>query len=230
MNSIDSSSTTTNNKLEDSTLILFARTDREKEEWFKLFKKSAAKTLLDSGHFTKLNEKRLTISKKNSAEIITNNISLKSLKENKSCHFSYNASSDKIVYKLDDQVAKKDSMSDQDSSVPSLPSSPSSPGWESIELIEKSAENETQTESGLIYDSSLAFMNTFLIRLFADFFEHQYWISKIQQKMQNKLNTIKLPYFMEGLNIINLDLGKRENVKNFFKLKFLCQFFFLTQI
>lgn len=25
--------------------------------------------------------------------------------------------------------------------------------------------------------------------------------------MQNKLNTIKLPYFMEGLNIINLDLG-----------------------
>ena len=68
-------------------------------------------------------------------------------------------------------------------------------------------ETNTQTENGLVYDSSLAFMNTFLIRIFADFFTHQYWISKIQTKMQNKLNTIKLPYFMESLNIINLDLG-----------------------
>lgn len=78
-----------------------------------------------------------------------------------------------------------------------------SKGTEPVEQVE----TNTQTENGLIYDSSLAFMNTFLIRLFADFFEHKYWISKIQTKMQNKLNTIKLPYFMEGLNIINLDLG-----------------------
>ena len=58
-----------------------------------------------------------------------------------------------------------------------------------------------------MYDSSLSFLNTFLIRAFADFYTHKRWISLIQAKIQKKLNTIKVPYFMEDLRIEALDLG-----------------------
>ena len=56
----------------------------------------------------------------------------------------------------------------------------------------------TQTESGLLYDTSLNFMNTFLIRIFSDFFTENKWKMKVKNKIQNKLSTIQMPYFMEG--------------------------------
>lgn len=97
-------------QLESGTLVLFARTDREKEEWFKLFNKSCAKKLQDSSHFSKLNEKRmqlLTAEKKpaNSTSIVSNNINLAAMKKaseaNDSAYsFSYSASNDKIIYQL----------------------------------------------------------------------------------------------------------------------------------
>lgn len=66
------------NKLEPDTLILFARTDREKEEWFKLFKKSAAKSLQDSNYFIKLNKEKQSLSEKFS--IVSNNIDMNAIK------------------------------------------------------------------------------------------------------------------------------------------------------
>jgi len=159
-------------KLEPDKLILFARTDREKEEWFKLFNKSAAKHLPNS-----LYSKRPVID-----SVVTN---LTPTTTSTSTNLNYSTSNDKIIYRLNE----------------------SSNEAKTGELLNQTSEQTTQTENGLVYDSSLAFMNTFIIRLFADFFTHQYWISKIQTRMQNKLNTIKLPYFMESLNIINLNLG-----------------------
>lgn len=66
---------------------------------------------------------------------------------------------------------------------------------------------ETQTDTGLLYDTTVAFINTFLIRAFADFFTDKQWIERIQNKIQNKLSMIHVPYFMEELKIIGLDLG-----------------------
>ena len=45
-------------ELDQGTLVLFARTDREKEEWFKLFKKAAARKLHDSAHYLKQQSQR----------------------------------------------------------------------------------------------------------------------------------------------------------------------------
>lgn len=96
-------------QLESDTLILFARTDREKEEWFKLFNKSSAKKLQDSNHFSKLNEKRMqllsTEKKSASTSIVSNNINLATMKKDSEnsdsvCKFSYSASNDKIIYHL----------------------------------------------------------------------------------------------------------------------------------
>ena len=73
-------------KLESDTLILFARTDREKEDWFKLFCRSAAKNLQDSVYFSKINEKKnpFLVEKRRSISnpIISNNINLSTFKVN----------------------------------------------------------------------------------------------------------------------------------------------------
>jgi hypothetical protein len=150
---LDNNTTTTTTN-ENNTLILFARTDREKEEWFKLFKKSSAKSLLDS--LTYLNNQ---ISKSESSLLLNDN----------------NNNSNEI---------EDNNTDDNNNNTIS-----------------------TQTDQTLIYDTSLNFMNTFLIRIFSDFYTHQFWITKIRTKIQNKLNTIKMPYFMEELKIIDLDLG-----------------------
>ncbi len=141
---LDNNTTTTTTN-ENNTLILFARTDREKEEWFKLFKKSSAKSLLDS--LTYLNNQ---ISKSESSLLINDN----------------NNNSNEI----EDNNNTDDNNNNNTIS--------------------------TQTDQTLIYDTSLNFMNTFLIRIFSDFYTHQFWITKIRTKIQNKLNTIKMPYFL----------------------------------
>ncbi|CAF0990777.1 unnamed protein product [Brachionus calyciflorus] len=128
-------------EINENCLILFARTDREKEEWFNLFRKASSRNLLNSSHYRK----------------------------------SYELPVDRLVSQ------------------------------------EKGAQRDlnvgTQTEESFLYESSLTFMNTFLIRIFADFFYNKHWINQVQTKIQNKLNKIKVPYFMEDLLITGVDLG-----------------------
>lgn len=56
-------------------------------------------------------------------------------------------------------------------------------------------------------EKSLFLINTFLIRIFQDFYTHEQWQDKIKQKIQNKINTIKVPYFIEDILITDLSLG-----------------------
>ena len=179
---IDNASPANTSLLDSNTLILFSRTDREKEEWFRLFKKSAAKTLSDSNEFLKRKKSSSQTQKRNSNE--THN-KLNELQ----LSLSYSANSDKIIYKMSDKNDTQSQGSVKESN--------------QGEFVEECS----QTDNGLLYDTSLSFMNIFLIRIFEDFFTHKFWISKIKQKIQNKLNTIKVPHFMEELKVTDLDLG-----------------------
>lgn len=176
-----------NKDLDINTLILFSRTDREKEEWFNLFRKASSKNLLDSAHYTK--QKKVNLCKENSQSSLVSPVSPDSVVK-----LSYSVTNDKIIYKINDSAESDKSSSSSSSS-------------NDINSILTQTPRETQTEGGLLYDSSLNFMNTFLIRIFADFFNHQHWIELIQNKIQNKLNKIKIPYFMEELKITGIDLG-----------------------
>ncbi|RMZ94273.1 testis-expressed sequence 2 isoform X1 [Brachionus plicatilis] len=147
----------------ETELILFARTDREKEEWFSLFKKSSSKQLLSSEHYR--SSRMVEVPKR----LVSQN----------SLNLKYDVINDKIVYRLEDSEKKETS----------------------------DLNAETQTDSSYMYDSSLAFMNTFLIRVFADFFYDKYWIGQVQTKIQNKLNKIRMPHFMESLLVTGVDLG-----------------------
>jgi hypothetical protein len=204
----DDSSNTLNNsaskkELDNSTLILFARTDREKEEWYKLFKKSAGKKLLDSAHYLKQMQSRqgrgATIAKESTTPLketagtsTTGNI----------VKMSYSTTNDKLSYKIVDGGGHES----EKNAKPGDSNGNNTTNNNNNQQMATTA-METQTDNGLLYDSSLNFMNTFLIRVFADFFTHKHWISLIKNKIQNKLGKIKVPYFMEELRIVDLDLG-----------------------
>lgn len=196
--SLDSSSSSL---LDPNTLILFARTDREKEEWFKLLKKASAKKLLDSNHYNRLNKSKL----------FKENLSLNKLKSSSTAQLKTLAT-----------PSEESSLLVKQASTESNEGSKANSG----ESAQNASNNAvcTQTDNGLLYDSSITFMNTFLIRMFADFFTHERAISLIQTKIQNKLNKIRVPHFMEELKIIGLDLG---SVVPLIKVKWLINLFSL---
>jgi hypothetical protein len=186
--SLDSSSSSL---LDPNTLILFARTDREKEEWFKLLKKASAKKLLDSNHYNRLNKSKL----------FKENLNLNKLKSSSTAQIKTLATPNEESNLLVKQASTESNDGNKANN-----------GSESAQNTPNNAAASTsavctQTENGLLYDSSITFMNTFLIRIFADFFTHERAISLIQTKIQNKLNKIRVPHFMEELKIIGLDLG-----------------------
>lgn len=186
--SLDSSSSSL---LDPNTLILFARTDREKEEWFKLLKKASAKKLLDSNHYNRLNKSKL----------FKENLNLNKLKSSSTAQIKTLATPNEESNLLVKQASTESNDGNKANN-----------GVESAQNTSNNAAASTsavctQTENGLLYDSSITFMNTFLIRIFADFFTHERAISLIQTKIQNKLNKIRVPHFMEELKIIGLDLG-----------------------
>lgn len=198
-------STRSSRELDVNTLILFARTDREKEEWFSLFKKSSAKKLNDSAYYLKLKR----TSKMNRDNSICNLKSQDALNS----HISYSVTNNKIIYKvLDDDKSSSSSKLDKLKDKSNRPESSadgtsSKTDAESQQATSSGNVKDTQTDTGLLYDASLAFMNTYMIRIFADIFTHEHWIKAIQNKIQNKLSKIDVPYFMEELKVTGLDLG-----------------------
>ncbi|MFH4984513.1 hypothetical protein AB6A40_011222 [Gnathostoma spinigerum] len=62
---------------------------------------------------------------------------------------------------------------------------------------------KSDTESDLV-----ASANAIASRIFFDFCRDRYWTKQVQEKIQTKLATIHLPYFIETLELSNLDLGK----------------------
>lgn len=49
--------------------------------------------------------------------------------------------------------------------------------------------------------------NLLLSRIFYDFCRDKFWCSAVQQKVQNKLATIHLPYFIETLELSDFNIG-----------------------
>jgi hypothetical protein len=97
-------------QLDPDTLILFGRCDREKEEWFKLFKKSSKKLLLDSNQYAKLYKSttNTNINASSGASSIRRTVSFITPDCNS---FSCDTSTDKIIYKINsEKEASSDSL------------------------------------------------------------------------------------------------------------------------
>ncbi|GMT15483.1 hypothetical protein PFISCL1PPCAC_6780 [Pristionchus fissidentatus] len=56
-------------------------------------------------------------------------------------------------------------------------------------------------------DDLVASVNAIAGRIFFDFCRDEYWCAQVKEKIQTKLATIHLPYFIENLELSSLDLG-----------------------
>ncbi|XP_030645546.1 testis-expressed protein 2-like [Chanos chanos] len=56
-------------------------------------------------------------------------------------------------------------------------------------------------------DSQPAWINALIGRIFWDFLREKYWADQVAHKIQKKLSKIRLPYFMNELTLAELDMG-----------------------
>ncbi len=156
--------------LPENHLILIARCDREKEEWFNLFRKASKNELPSSNDYMKPSTTTTASTTSSTPPPV-----LKKAESGKTDNlsFTYEASNETVSLKNNIEATSK-------------------------------LNNELIVQN---YEKTLKFLNAFLLRTFADFFTHQQWIEKIKTKIQRKINTIKVPYFIEEITIMDIDLG-----------------------
>ncbi|KAK3586700.1 hypothetical protein CHS0354_039172 [Potamilus streckersoni] len=65
---------------------------------------------------------------------------------------------------------------------------------------------------GIICDPQLAWLNALLGRCFWDFLRNQTWADKVKEKLQNKLLKIHIPFIIEELKVTAIDLGSEVPV------------------
>ncbi|EEB12662.1 hypothetical protein Phum_PHUM196670 [Pediculus humanus corporis] len=71
-----------------------------------------------------------------------------------------------------------------------------------------SGSDESSSSSRTYSKMETQWLNAFLNRILFDVFRSPYWLSKIQEKIHKKLNSVRLPYYIEDIEVIELDLGK----------------------
>ncbi|XP_060076091.1 testis-expressed protein 2-like [Ylistrum balloti] len=184
-------------------LFLFARTCREKEDWYKRFTAASVGKPLPS-HLGLI---RKCIRKSSSQQ-----------------HHSRNNSTDGVVQqKRQESTESTSSGSSSPTKEPDdVPVSSQSSMDDFIRFMSRvmpkevkdSQSSPTHVKRGMPEyvspidcDFSILWLNALINRVFWDFLHEQYFIDKVLDKLQRKLSKIHIPYFIEELKITNIDLG-----------------------
>ncbi|KAG7219047.1 hypothetical protein INR49_019354, partial [Caranx melampygus] len=193
----------------DLTLYLFARTGRQKEEWFQRFlsasrfKADLRKTSIVAGSKSALSSHSRSSSRSSLDEALASQPRSKD-----SSVPSTAASSAKTKLLLDYSVYMASLLPEQvtvspTAASPVLQSPQSSPGADKKLQSPTSAEVQPRGEE----EETVAWMNVALGRVFWDFLNEPYWADLVSKKIQMKLSKIRLPYFMNELTLTELDMG-----------------------
>ncbi|XP_028303051.1 testis-expressed protein 2-like isoform X2 [Gouania willdenowi] len=193
----------------DLTLYLFGRTGKEKEEWFHRF--LFASKLKDSRKGACPSEPRMALSthsRSNSHGSLDETL-ISPTKSKDLSASSAVASSPRAKPLLDYKVymrslLPKESKVSPSAASPVLQSPQSSPGSDKKLQSTSSAQAPPSREED---ESTVAWVNAALGRLFWDFLNEPYWGELVSKKIQMKLSKIRLPYFMEELTLTELDMG-----------------------
>ncbi|XP_067671155.1 testis-expressed protein 2-like [Haliotis asinina] len=188
-------------KCDSGILYLFARTGREKEDWYKRFVcASMGKPL--GNHLLDLKKAILSQSKHKRSNSDT---SLRHKRQGSTD--SVSSTSSQAETPVPPSTKENQSVLDVDllafaqymgRLMPST-SSVSSPGKEN---------NTWSTISGsLICDKQLFWVNAMVGRIFWDFLRDKWWSEKVTEKLQRKLSKIHVPYFIEELQVMDIDMG-----------------------
>uniref|UniRef100_A0AAY4BDB7 SMP-LTD domain-containing protein n=1 Tax=Denticeps clupeoides TaxID=299321 RepID=A0AAY4BDB7_9TELE len=171
---------------QSTTLYLFGRTGREKEEWFHHFL-SASKAEAQG----KLSRDVCSGggSSHGSTEELATMLGLKELA---------GSVREKILLDYNSYMARF--VASDDSSPTPSPCHSSSGSPET----RKKLSSESPVDPG---DGQPAWINALVGRIFWDFLREKYWADQVAHKIQKKLSKIRLPYFMNELTLADLDMG-----------------------
>ncbi|XP_062617878.1 testis-expressed protein 2-like [Saccostrea cucullata] len=203
----------TEERCDENVVFLFARTCRDKEDWFKRLVAAADGSPLKNpiGQIRKFYE-----------------TPKKQLEQRNSTSSQSDNSSHKRQGSVDSMTHKRQGSTDSISSVSSSPTSEKeevlSPEQE-LELFvrymsrmmpgdmyDRYASVYAQTHPVIECEEQLLWLNALISRCCWDFLRLSTWSEKVRDKLQRKLNTIHIPYFIEGLNITEVVLGNQMPV------------------
>ncbi|KAH9504015.1 Tabersonine 6,7-epoxidase isoform 2 [Bulinus truncatus] len=207
----------TEEKCDGNILFLFARTCREKEEWFKRFTAAANGKPLGN-HILELKRAVSQNSGKKSQEV---------------ARHKREGSTDSVssLTELSPDTAKKDSESENlltfahymGRLMPAGSLSPSGSPTHSAtdkETLLKNSSAKDLTKNKDTEDPKAAspsvetscecqlyWLNALIGRCFFDFLRDKTWMEKVKEKLQRKLSKIHVPYFIEELKVTDIQLG-----------------------
>ncbi|XP_033737107.1 testis-expressed protein 2-like [Pecten maximus] len=185
-------------------LFLFARTCREKEDWYKRFTAAAAAKPLPShlGLIRKCIKKSSSQSQRHSRNNSTEGVQQN--KRQESTDSTSSGSSSPTKETDDIPVSSKSSLEDFIRFM----------GRVMPKEVKDSQSTPTHVKRGtpeyvspIDCDFNILWLNALINRIFWDFLHEQYFIDKVLDKLQRKLSKIHIPYFIEELKITNIDLG-----------------------
>lgn len=200
-----------------STLFFFARTCREKEQWYRRFLAATSGTPLKN-HIREV--KRILENASMGHKRSASTDSLKHRRQGSSDSLSsvstIASTADEPRDDLEHFVVYMSRLIPKAND--SLPSSPVhgavSAKDKDLKLSDKKMQSVTTGggAKGIICEPALLPLNAFLGRLFWDFLGDEYWAEKVKEKLQKKLSKIHIPYFIEELQISDINLGSEVPV------------------
>uniref|UniRef100_A0A8C5N6M3 Testis-expressed protein 2-like n=1 Tax=Gouania willdenowi TaxID=441366 RepID=A0A8C5N6M3_GOUWI len=174
-----------------STLYLFGRTGREKEEWFRHFLFASMDKETDREKRHKVTSQVSNPNSRGSSRIGSSEEDAPTTLQF-SCISAAPSGNNKCCSLPDYHSYMATCVLAAEESTPL-----SSPGVSSTEESPTLKDHVSQT----------SWTNALIGRIFWDFLQEKYWADAVSQKIQKKLSKIKLPYFMNELTLNELDMG-----------------------
>ncbi|XP_026281870.2 testis-expressed protein 2 isoform X1 [Frankliniella occidentalis] len=197
-----------------TSIYLFARADREKEEWYRKFAEAVRENEVHSLPLTPLKNNAPTPilvmgvpSFSPEEAVSTMGEYLRYMQQYYLEHKMYPPRPKHNSYLKDDKKSKekerdKDKDKDKDKEKEKDKEKDKEHDKDHIDsMIE--AEEQKAVLNGL----PMSWLNSIIGRICFDLLRSPTWQCRILQRLQKKLSTLKLPYFMEALTITELDLG-----------------------
>ncbi|XP_074647421.1 testis-expressed protein 2-like [Tubulanus polymorphus] len=183
-------------------LYLFARTNREKEEWYRRFSAAAAGVHLNT---------RL-------ADILTRSVSadFKRCRQNSTDSISSmcsdpgakDATTATTTTQDEQTVLQQEYARSMAKVIPADASTTSRSRSYSLMIKDMQRGGGSASIVGQITcDPQMFWFNALLTRTFYDFIRDKYYADKVSEKIQKKLSKIRVPYFIDELTITEIELG-----------------------
>ncbi|KAK7918972.1 hypothetical protein WMY93_010256 [Mugilogobius chulae] len=169
-----------------STLYLFGRTGREKEEWYRHFLLASEEREVDRCVGRSATVHAAPPSSAPAAVVNSRGSSRVGSEED---------SSTPLYLPMPRPPTAAEPSHPGASSTATSPTTTTGRGYCTCDAAEYSGKNQT------------AWINALIGRIFWDFLREKYYADMVSNKIQKKLSTIRLPYFMNELTVTEMDLG-----------------------